>query len=231
MTLPALVIFDMAGTTIEDRGQVPGAFAAALAANGITITTDDITRVRGASKRQAIRNLLPPSFRDDAVGKQAFEAEADGIYADFCRNLLAAYTTQGVRCIDGADRVIKDLRDRGSKVALTTGFDRDITTLLLSSLQWTGNVIDAIVCGDDVSNGRPAPDLILRAMTLTAVEDPSRVATVGDTTLDLESAARAGVGWNIGVLSGAQTREALERAPHTHIIQSVAEIERVFDPY
>ena len=52
-------------------------------------------------------------------------------------------------------------------------------------------------------------------MKLTAVEDPARVANVGDTTLDLESAARAGVRWNIGVLSGAHTREALERAPHT----------------
>jgi phosphonatase-like hydrolase len=224
MTVPALVILDMAGTTIEDRGQVPGAFAAALAANGITITSDDITRVRGASKRQAIRNLLPPSFRDDALGKQAFDAEADRVYADFCRNLLDAYTREGVRCIAGADRVIKDLRAQGIKVALTTGFDRDITTLLLSSLQWTADTINAVVCGDDVRNGRPAPDLILKAMTLTAVEDPSRVANVGDTTLDLESAARAGVGWNIGVLSGAHTREALERAPHTHIVHSVAQL-------
>ena len=47
MTLPALVIFDMAGTTVEDRGQVPSAFAATLAANNILITADEITRVRG----------------------------------------------------------------------------------------------------------------------------------------------------------------------------------------
>ena len=50
------MIFDMAGTTVEDRGQVPAAFAATLAANGITVTADEITRVRGASKRQAIRS-------------------------------------------------------------------------------------------------------------------------------------------------------------------------------
>ena len=39
MTLPALAIADMAGTTVEDRGQVPTAFAATLAANRISITT------------------------------------------------------------------------------------------------------------------------------------------------------------------------------------------------
>ena len=74
-------------------------------------------------------------------------------------------------------------------------------------------------------NGRPAPDMILLAMKLTGVET-RLVANVGDTTIDLESAARAGVRWNIGVLSGAHTREALERAPHTQIIQSVAILSR-----
>ena len=127
----------------------------------------------------------------------------------------------------GADAVIRGLRARGIKVALTTGFDRDIATLLLSIIGWTRHTIDVIVCGDDVPNGRPAPDMILMAMKLTGIEDPSRVANVGDTTLDLESAARAGVYWNVGVLTGAHTRDALERAPHTHIIESVADLPRV----
>jgi phosphoglycolate phosphatase-like HAD superfamily hydrolase len=55
-----------------------------------------------------------------------------------------------------------------------------------------------------------------------------QVANVGDTALDLESAASAGVCWNVGVLTGAHTRDALERTPHTHIIDSVAELRRVF---
>lgn len=214
MNLPALVILDMAGTTVEDRGQVPAAFAAALAANGITITADEISRVRGASKRQAIRNLLPPGRVDDA----------DRIYTDFRRVLATAYQEGGVRALPGAEEQIRALRARGIKVALTTGFDRDIATLLLLALGWTRNTVDAIVCGDDVANGRPAPDMIVLAMKLTGVMDASQVANVGDTALDLESAMRAGVRWNLGVLSGAHAREALERAPHTEIIPSVADL-------
>jgi phosphonatase-like hydrolase len=224
MTLPALVIFDMAGTTVEDRGQVPMAFAETLAAHDITITSDEIARVRGASKRQAIRNLLPPPLRDDASARQAFDADADRIYKAFGANLSKAYRKDGVRSIPGAEDVMRDLRRRGIKVALTTGFDRDIVTLLLSMLGWTRDRVDAVVCGDDVSNGRPAPEMIQLAMTRVAVDDPALVANVGDTTMDLESAARAGVGWNIGVLSGAHTREALERAPHTHIVDSIANL-------
>ena len=53
-----LVVFDMAGTTIEDAGQVPEAFAAALAAYGLSVTDDELRAVRGASKREAIRLLV-----------------------------------------------------------------------------------------------------------------------------------------------------------------------------
>jgi phosphonatase-like hydrolase len=225
MTEPALVIFDMAGTTIQDRGQVPAAFAATLSAHHITITTDEITSVRGASKRHAIRNLLASSRRrEDASSTEAFEAEADAIYSDFRKQLTAAYRDVGARCVPGADAVIRGLRARGIQVALTTGFDRDIATLLLATIGWTRQMIDVIVCGDDVANGRPAPDMILLAMKLCGVDDPKRVANVGDTALDLESASRAGVNWNIGVLTGAHKREALERAPHTAIIESVADL-------
>jgi len=221
---PALVIFDMAGTTVEDRGQVPTAFAETLAANDVTITADEIARVRGASKRQAIRSLLPPSLREGASAMQAFDAEADRIYSEFCSNLSHSYRRGGVSPVPGAESVIHELRARGIKVALTTGFDHNIVTLLLSQLGWMDNAVDAVVCGDDVSNSRPAPDMILLAMKLTGVESPALVANVGDTTSDLESAARAGVRWNVGVLSGAHTREALERAPHTHIVRSVADL-------
>ncbi len=226
MTPPMLVIFDMAGTTIEDRGQVPTAFALTLAANNITITSDEIARVRGASKRQAIRNLLPPP-QDSAAARQAFAADAERIYREFGAKLAEAYARDGVRAVTGAQDVFRDLRASGVKVALTTGFDRDIVDLLLSTLGWTRDTVDAVVCGDDVPAGRPAPDMIRLAMTLTGVADPALVANVGDTTMDLESAARAGVRWNIGVLSGAHAREALERAPHTHIIWSVADVGEV----
>ena len=224
MTTPSLVILDMAGTTVEDNGQVPHAFASALAANGLTVSDDDITRVRGASKREAIRQLLP-RLREDASARQAldFDAEADRIYAEFRRHLTLLYRS-GVRAIPGAADVIRDLRSRGIKVALTTGFDRDIATSLLAAIGWTRDDVDAVVCGDEVPRGRPAPDLIFVAMKLTMVEDLSRVANVGDTIIDLESGARAGVRWNIGVLSGAHSREALERAPHTEIIDSVADL-------
>ena len=211
---PALVIFDMAGTTVEDRGQVPAAFAAALSGAGVTLTPEDITRVRGASKRQAIRALLP----------QAGDDRVEQIYRRFRDELQRRYSADGVHSIADAAAVFRRLKEKGARVALTTGFDRDTALLLTSSLGWTRTIIDALVCGDDVTNGRPAPDMILMAMKLTAVTNASQVANIGDTALDLEAASRAGVKWNIGVLSGAHGRETLAKAPHTHIINSIADL-------
>jgi phosphonatase-like hydrolase len=219
MPLPGLVILDMAGTTVEDRGEVALAFSSTLASHGIALTDEQISRVRGAFKRQAIRDLLPPERVE----------ESERVYLDFRRALAQIYTNGGVREIAGASEVIRNLRARGVKVALTTGFDRDIASLLLSSLGWGTDRIDVVVCGDQVPRGRPAPDLIFVAMKLAMVEDLAQVANIGDTKLDLESAARAGVAWNIGVLSGAHTRAALEEAPHTHIVGSVAELSEVWD--
>lgn len=209
MNTPALVIFDMAGTTVDDRGQVPAAFEEAVRAAGVDVSAAQINAVRGASKRIAIRQLLPA----DQHGR------CEAIYLDF-RERLAARYEHGVNEIAGASAMMQALIGRGIKVALNTGFDREITTLLLTKLRWSYPV----VCGDDVVNGRPAPDLILKAMSVSNVTDPMHVANVGDTTVDLQAAANARVRWNIGVLSGAHTREQLEPLPHTALIGSVAEL-------
>jgi phosphonatase-like hydrolase len=208
-----LVVFDMAGTTVKDNGQVPQAFTTALAEHGLTITPEQLQRVRGASKRQAVRQLLP-----DGPERAA---RAERIYITFCEQLARRYSTEGVEAIDGAAQVFAWLRAQDIQVALNTGFDRDITRLLLTALQWR-DAVDAVVCGDDVQQGRPAPYLIFHAMEATGTTNVQQVMNVGDTVLDLQAGHNAGVRWNIGVLSGAHAREQLEQAPHTHLLPSIA---------
>jgi phosphonatase-like hydrolase len=217
---PELVIFDLAGTTVEDRGEVPDAFTTALARHGIEVTRQQIKNVRGSSKRQALLHFIP------AGPEQARHAEA--VYESFRTHLAQRYTSGGIRAIPGAALAFRSFREQGVRVALNTGFDRDITELLLGSLGWAVGMVDAVVCGDDVTLGRPAPYLIFRAMEATNTSSVHRVATVGDTTLDLQAGYNAGVRWNIGVLSGAHDRQSLEGAPHTHILPSVAEMNRLW---
>ena len=81
---------------------------------------------------------------------------------------------------------------------------------------------DAVVCNDDVARGRPAPDMIFRAMEWTGRDSVDRIAVVGDTISDLQAAENAGVRWSIGVLSGAHSEAQLRTCPHTAIIASIA---------
>jgi phosphonatase-like hydrolase len=216
MDTPELVVFDLAGTTVEDRGEVPFAFTAALAEHGVGVTSDQIAGVRGSSKRQALAHFIPAGPDQAAV--------ADRAYASFRSHLMRRYDAAGVQPVAGAVHAFHWLRDHGIRVALNTGFDRETTGVLLAALGWLDGVVDAIVCGDDVKAGRPAPFLIFRAMEATGVNSVHRVAAVGDTTLDLQAGYHAGVRWNIGVLSGAHDRPALERVPHTHLLSSVADV-------
>jgi phosphonatase-like hydrolase len=206
-----LVVFDMAGTTVQDDGQVPEAFTAALAEHGVSVGPEEIRGLRGASKREAILRLLPPG---------AARAErAEWAYASF-RDHLARLYADTVRAVPGAVEAFAHLRDRGIRVALNTGFDRDTTRMLLDAL---------VVCGDEVPQGRPAPYLIFRCMEATGIISVGRVANVGDTVLDLRAGHNAGVRLNVGVLSGAHGRDMLAAEPHTHLLASVADLPTLLD--
>jgi phosphonatase-like hydrolase len=210
-----LVVFDLAGTTVEDRGQVPAAFNAAFAEHGIAVTPDQLSGVRGSSKREAVRQLVPVGAGHEHV--------AEAVYASFCERLTRLYREEGVQPLPGVHDVFNWLKQKGVRLALNTGFDRSITELLISTLGWA-NEVNAVVCGDEVREGRPAPYLIFHAMESTGVSSVHRVATVGDTALDLRAGYNAGVRCNIGVLSGAHDRAQLEREPHTELLSSVAKL-------
>jgi phosphonatase-like hydrolase len=211
-----LMVFDMAGTTVEDGGQVPKAFAAALAECDIRITDEQLAGVRGASKREAIAELVAK------YGKPEWQQRADTVYASFVRHMANEFNA-GVRALPGAEDTLRFLRDAGVRIALTTGFDRDIASLLLDALGWK-TIADHFACGDDVPRGRPAPYLIFRAMEATGVDSVHEVGTLGDTVLDLQAGHNAGVRLNMGTLSGAHDRTRMEREPHSHLLQSVADL-------
>ena len=213
-----LAVLDLAGTTVQDGGQVPDAFAAALTLYGVHVTTAEVSRVRGASKRQAIRDLL--------TARGVAPELCDEVYAAFRDNLERRYA-KSAQPVPGTHATFDWLRRNGILIALNTGFDRVTTDSLLRALNWNGRTVDVVVCADDVANGRPAAALINRCMALSGVLDPQRVANVGDTVLDLRAGHRANVRLNIGVLSGAHGRDALAAEPHTHLIESVANLPEV----
>jgi phosphonatase-like hydrolase len=215
-----LVVFDMAGTTIDAGQDVAEIFRATLAGWSVPVTPDQVGAVRGASKRQAMADLLrryaPERLRD-----------LDDIYASFKSALTSA--ADRFKLYPGADDAVRACREHGIRVALNTGFDRSVAHAVLEAVGWT-DVADALVCGDEVPRGRPAPYLIFRAMEQAGVTSVHAVANVGDTAVDLQAGFNAGVKMNVGVCSGAHPRARLAVEPHTHLVGSVADVAALVAP-
>jgi phosphonatase-like hydrolase len=218
-----LVVFDMAGTTVQATDQVPVAFQKAFGQVGVALSDEEIQSVRGKSKREVISGLLTHH-----LGAADESRLAAGVYDNFQRILIERYEEKGVDSVDGADETFEWLKTRDVKVALSTGFDRTLADLLLQMIGW-GKSIDVVVCNEDVPRGRPAPYLVFRAMEWTGCDCVHRVAAVGDTVSDLKAAYNAGARWSIGVLSGAHTESQLKTCAHSEIIASVKELPSLFD--
>jgi phosphonatase-like hydrolase len=216
--IPELFVFDMIGTTVEPSDAIPQAFRSALSTAGLQLSDQEISAVRGKSKREAIAELLASHFEQDEAALQQ-----DPVYAAFQRGLTEHYRSGAVRPIEGATEAFEWCRSVDAKIALTTGFDKNVADLLIGSLGWAGK-IDTLVCNDDVATGRPAPFLIHEAMQRTNVDSASAVASIGDTVSDLQAGANAGIRWNFGVLTGAHDRSGLSGVDGAIILKSVAKL-------
>ena len=223
---PGLVVFDVGGTTIRDRGEVPAAFAQALAAGGIAVDEREIAVWRGASKRDALRRLVGRELA--GLSERGRPAKAAELYERFRAALAEKLARAADLSMPDAVATFERLKVAGMRIALNSGFDRDIMDLILSRVAWPAGLVDVVVCGEDVAHGRPAPDMIVASMERAGVRDAARVAVVGDTRLDMEAGANAGARYRIGVLTGAHDRATLERAPATHIVADLSAVPGVW---
>ncbi len=218
-----LVVFDMAGTTVNDEDGVNRSVREALAEVGLAVTPEAVNEVMGIPKPLALRHLVESGGRQDLV------ARLDAIYTDFVARMIRFYQTDlSVREIAGASDVFRRLRGAGIKVALDTGFSRDIAQVILDRLGWSDRkLVDITVTSDEVPRGRPHADMIVKAMRELGITDAGRVAKVGDTPSDLQEGTAAGCGLVIGVTAGSHTAAQLEPFEHTHLIGTVAELPKL----
>lgn len=160
-----LVALDIAGTTVDEGGAVYRVLAEVVAEHGTPASDADIRRFMGADKRAALVALT-----GDA-------GAAEVLHARFVERLRAAYAATPPRPVRGVPQAMATLRAAGVRVALTTGFDRQVTDPLLAALGWRvasagcEGQLDAVVCAPEVAAGRPEPYMIHRAMELTGVTD------------------------------------------------------------
>lgn len=217
-----LACLDMAGTTVADGGAVETSFVAAMAASGVDeqsermrAALDYVRASMGQSKITVFQHL----FDGDEV---AASRANDAFEAAYAKTVDAGL----VGPMPGAEQALAQLRAAGMRVCLTTGFAPTTRDRILDALGWR-DLVDAALSPADAGRGRPFPDMILSAVLRLEIDDVRAVVVAGDTISDLLAGTRAGAGVVAGVLTGAHDRATLETAPHTHIVDSIADLPAV----
>lgn len=213
-----LVVFDMAGTVVNENNIVYKTLQKAINQKGFDLELDFILEHgAGKEKHQAIKDIL------GQIGCERIDSEP--IFENFKVLLEDAYKSLKVTSFEGVPSLLDELRSRNTKIALNTGYTTPIAESLLEKMGWIkGQQYDALVTADDVLFGRPNPDMIFEAMELLNVFEPEKVLKAGDSIIDIEEGKNAHCGVTVGVTTGAHTRAQLESAKPTYIVDSLQEL-------
>lgn len=216
----SMVVFDMAGTTLDERNVVYHTLHKAIEKFCPTISFEQVLLWgAGKEKLQAIRETLI------GTNNEMSEENIQAIFQDFLQLLDLAYQNLMVIPTKNTEQLFKDLRALNIQVVLNTGYNRATATNLINKLNWHQGVhYDLLVTASDVQKTRPAPDMILLAMQKLNIKDANMVIKVGDSTIDIEEGINAGCKFNIGVTTGAHTKEQLSTANPNFIFDNIYDI-------
>lgn len=217
-----LVVFDMAGTVVDENNVVYKTLQRAINKHGFLLSLNFVLEHgAGKEKLQAIKDIIK---EHEGVSNDQLSNE---IFKNFLILLEEAYKNLEVTSYVGVNKLIGILRKANIKIALNTGYNKETAQFLLNKMNWEKGVeYDVLITADDVKRGRPNPDMIFEAMNGFHINDASRVLKAGDSIIDIEEGKNAHCGITIGVTTGAHTREQLESAKPTYVLDSLAELDK-----
>ncbi len=218
-----LVVFDIAGTTVVDRGNINEAFRNAFSNAGYNADAAEVDKVMGYRKIDAIKIIL------DKYNHQSHNFNADlinKIHTDFTISMVQFYEQDDeLKSMPFAEEIFRELQNLKIKIALNTGFTKVITDAILKRLGWDNStLINAVISSDEVPEGRPQPYMIDKIMHQLNITDALKTAKVGDTKVDIEEGRNAGCGLVVAVTTGTYTRENLSQYHPDSIIDSLQQL-------
>jgi len=220
-----MVVFDMAGTTVDENNVVYKTVQKAINEAGFNLTLDQVlAQGAGKEKLQAIKDVLSTyaGSNDETLAKH--------IYDNFIAQLAEAYGTLEILPQPNARELFVALHERNILAVLNTGYNRQTAQTIIDKLGWEkGLDFDELVTATEVAKNRPNPDMILYAMKHFGIVDGKQVVKVGDSAIDIEEGKNAGCALSIGITTGAHTREQLQSVNPDFIINDLAELVAIID--
>ena len=205
------VIFDLDGTLLDTLTDLAEGTNYALRVNGFPErTTDEIRRFVGNGARKLVERSVPDSQAEAAL--EQVRQDFDVYYKVHCKDHTGPYP--------GIIEMLEELARRGYALGVVSN-KPDFAVQELIPEYFPG--LFASVSGERTGVAKkPAPDLIWEAMKELQATNSDAIY-VGDSEVDLEAAANAGIPC-ISVAWGFKGREFLEEHKAEVIIEKPLEI-------
>jgi HAD superfamily hydrolase (TIGR01509 family) len=179
--VPAAVIFDNDGLTLDTEQAWTRAETTLYARHGIAFTMDHKRDLLGTSRAAGIAKLerhLGLPGRGEALTRELHDLVVDELLA-------------GAPPMPGAEALVRALRAAGVPVGLASNSSRALVGQALATSGLNG-AFDVVVTADDVPRPKPAPDVYLAAAHALGVA-PADCAALEDSHTGVAAARAAGM--------------------------------------
>jgi HAD superfamily hydrolase (TIGR01509 family) len=177
------VIFDLDGLIIDSEPLQLRAINQALAPVGITLTEADWVLRVGYKSIETIRRLQ---------AQHGFDQNPDEIERDKVRAYQQIIREgDALKLMPGVCEAIHACQDAQLALALASSSVRADIAVILDTFELSG-LFDVVVAGDEVSKGKPDPEIFLKAAEGLAV-DPAACLVLEDAPSGIAAAHAAGM--------------------------------------
>ena len=215
------LIFDMDGTLIQNMPYHMRAFATQAERHGFKHTQPVSNKFYGRHNDEIFENVVEP-WVIEKFGLQFLSDEKEAIY----RELYAG----NVALTDGLDALLADAAANGVKCYIGSAAPRINAELIWNEAKLEGR-IDGYVCGDDVVNCKPHPEIFLTACERMGLK-PEECVVFEDALSGLKAGFAAGC-MVVGLSTTAPAEDLVESGVQ-HIFENfegmtIASLEALFE--
>lgn len=181
MSNPWCVLFDWDGVVIDSSEQHERSWELLAAERSLNLPEGHFKAGFGKKNEVIIPAL---GWGDDPRLVRELADRKEELY----RELVA---TDGVIVLPGARELLNALKSAGIPRAVGSSTPRDNLNALFA-ITGLDSLFDAVVCGSDVSHGKPDPEVFLKGASLLGYA-PDRCLVIEDAFAGIEAAHRAGM--------------------------------------
>lgn len=221
-----VILFDFDGTLVNTTPLILKSFRATWQkVFGFTMDDSDYIKTFGTLLHTALIGLTEQCVVEGRIGKvNDLTAKADELLKTY-REFNWRWHDETIEAFDGIDETVRELKARNFRLGIVSsklrmGVERGLNIFGLAEL------FDLIISADDVTNHKPHPEPLLKALKKLDVT-PREAVYIGDSTHDMVAGKAAGLA-TVAAAWGPFPRTELEALKPDHLLDEPSELLRLF---